>query len=39
MKTLTKIAATLLGLSGVFIAFGYISLKAHLRILGAGILR
>jgi hypothetical protein len=34
MKTLTKLALTLLKLSGVFVAFGYISLKAHLNVLG-----
>jgi|SRR5215469_9244182 len=34
MKPLTKLATTLLKLSGVFIAFGYISLKAHLAVLG-----
>lgn len=34
MKPLTKLATTLLKLSGVFIAFGYIFQKAHLAVLG-----
>src|ERR1700751_2088254 len=34
MKPLTKLATSLLKLTGLFIAFGYISLKAHLAVLG-----
>jgi hypothetical protein len=34
MKTLTQVAEALLKLTGIFIAFGYMSLRAHLAVLG-----